>query len=754
MPIILKNNVDSTLAQAINASETAAIVAAGDGAKFPALGSGDYFYATLVSAQGTREIVKVTSKSIDTLAITRAQEGTTANGFAVGSRVEMRVTAASITDLVDEHDQAVEISIADAGNYYTSTNVEGALQEAAVYNEGSTGAVTRVLTARLQDYVSVKDFGAVGNGVANDSTAFQNAVDSGAGRVHVPDGIYLLTSLVTITSTVVLFGSGTIKEAVLREATILVDTADDVGFNGLTFEGPETLANWNAGGGVYRQAYKAFIKFDACNRGFVKNTRSSGKRTTVWATGCNKLRIEGNNCDGFFGVVASGSPADPNWAPAYFVQGGTGHQITDNEANKNGSVVLFGNDSSHNVVMNTVGQDNHDNGIYNSSGDYSSFIGGTFTNPGGSALKIRGRAHTVSGNTIRNTKTLAAAISLTGNGLTPDAFNSNGFGTVCIGNTLENIDGVGIFMGGQDGLFARDFVIANNTIENHTPGLVTESAILINATRGVKVTGNIIRGSTASYALGIFGPGGGAAPYVNRAIGFDVSGNTVSDAVQAIRAQNVEQSLFNNNVADDIVSSTAFDFRLCEDNMISGNRINGAGIKLSSTLGEECIGNVATNNDITSYGATDVTVNVVALPIEYLAGVWSATFTTTGTDFGSVTYTAQQGFYTKVGRLVTVSGHIETSAITVGGATGDVVIGGLPFQTSNAGTGVRGAGSVYATNFAGDVPIGIRVDRNTSVLRLTYRASVNGNNLLLAIADLTTGSGNLIYFTCTYTTDD
>lgn len=101
MPIILKNNVDSTLAQAINASETAVIVTAGDGAKFPALGAGDYFYATLVSAQNTREIVKVTGKSIDTLAITRAQEGTTANGFAVGSRVEMRVTAASITDLVD-----------------------------------------------------------------------------------------------------------------------------------------------------------------------------------------------------------------------------------------------------------------------------------------------------------------------------------------------------------------------------------------------------------------------------------------------------------------------------------------------------------------------------------------------------------------------------------------------------------------------------------------------------------------------------
>jgi hypothetical protein len=657
----------------------------------------------------------------NSLTVVRAQDGSSANSFQVGALVAMRVNAASVTD----------------------------------YNQGGIGAVTRTIQSRLRDFVSVKDFGAVGDGVTDDTAAFQDAVDSGAGRVHVPDGTYLLSSLVTITSPMVMFGSGTIKEDVLREATILVDNTDDVGFDGLTFEGPENLANWVAGGAVHRQAYRAFIKFDTCNRGFVKNTRSSGKRTTVWARNCNNMRVEGNYCEGFFGTVAGGGPGDANWAPAYFMQGGVEHQLSNNEARENGSVVLIGLESSYNTVINTVGKNNHDNGVYNSSGNYSSFMGGTFESPGGSGLKIRGRAHVVSGFTIRDTNTLAAAISLTGNGLVPDAYNANGFGTVCIGNTLEKVRGVGIQMGGQDGFFARDFVIANNTIEDHTPGLTTEAAILISATRGVKVIGNTISSSSgADYAIGIFGPGGGTAPYLNRGLGFDVSNNTVSNTSSAaMRVQNVDKSLINNNLGENLGSVIGIEFRLCDDNFISGNRMESATITLSSALGQECLNNTATDNDVLSYSGTDQSANVTALPINYRIGVWSATYTTTGTDFGSVTYTDQQSSFTKVGRLVTVSGHIQTSAITVGGATGNVVIGGLPFATSNAGTGVRGSGSVNSAGFAGDTPIGLRVDRNTSVLRPTYRSSIGGDDLLLEIADLATGSGNRIYFTCTYTTD-
>lgn len=50
------------------------------------------------------------------------------------------------------------------------------------YNPAGTGAVARTVESKLRDVVSVKDFGAVGDGVADDSIAFANALSAlGAG---------------------------------------------------------------------------------------------------------------------------------------------------------------------------------------------------------------------------------------------------------------------------------------------------------------------------------------------------------------------------------------------------------------------------------------------------------------------------------------------------------------------------------------------------------------------------------------------
>ena len=73
------------------------------------------------------------------------------------------------------------------------------------YNEGETGAVSRILTARLQDYVSVKDFGAKGDGVTNDAAAAVAASAATVGAsLFFPAGTYLFSSNVTFACNVIM----------------------------------------------------------------------------------------------------------------------------------------------------------------------------------------------------------------------------------------------------------------------------------------------------------------------------------------------------------------------------------------------------------------------------------------------------------------------------------------------------------------------------------------------------------------------
>jgi ribosomal protein L18 len=99
------NNGHSTLAASITSSGTSITVASGHGARFPSLSSGEYFYATLIDSSNNLEIVKCTARSSDVLTVTRAQESTTARAYAIGDRIELRVTAAGLNDATNPYDK-------------------------------------------------------------------------------------------------------------------------------------------------------------------------------------------------------------------------------------------------------------------------------------------------------------------------------------------------------------------------------------------------------------------------------------------------------------------------------------------------------------------------------------------------------------------------------------------------------------------------------------------------------------------------
>ena len=94
MGVKVTNNAFGTLSTSINTSATTVVLDSGQGARFPTLGSGDFFFATLIDTSNNLEIVKVTARSSDSMTVTRAQDNTTALAFAIGDRFELRPTAA------------------------------------------------------------------------------------------------------------------------------------------------------------------------------------------------------------------------------------------------------------------------------------------------------------------------------------------------------------------------------------------------------------------------------------------------------------------------------------------------------------------------------------------------------------------------------------------------------------------------------------------------------------------------------------
>lgn len=69
----------------------------------------------------------------------------------------------------------------------------------------------------LESAVSVKDYGALGDGTTNDAVAFQNAINAaGDGILYIPDGEYRINSALTISSATRIVGAGVFATQIER----------------------------------------------------------------------------------------------------------------------------------------------------------------------------------------------------------------------------------------------------------------------------------------------------------------------------------------------------------------------------------------------------------------------------------------------------------------------------------------------------------------------------------------------------------
>jgi len=70
------------------------------------------------------------------------------------------------------------------------------------------GAILRTIQDKLREQVSVKDFGAVGDGVADDTAAIQAAINAHRGKIFLPKGTYKISSTIVLTNETILIGEG------------------------------------------------------------------------------------------------------------------------------------------------------------------------------------------------------------------------------------------------------------------------------------------------------------------------------------------------------------------------------------------------------------------------------------------------------------------------------------------------------------------------------------------------------------------
>lgn len=160
MAILFKNNAASTLTYKMTNAQEVLYVA--DASVFPVIadGSGDVFKLTLVG-EDTLELVEAYAaynpEGRQGFRIRRAQEGTTAQAWPAGTRVELRITADALNSFVPT---AVQI----AKDYVDATGV------ASTTNVGFAGVDGKTTQADAEGVITAKDV-ALGGDTSNLASA-------------------------------------------------------------------------------------------------------------------------------------------------------------------------------------------------------------------------------------------------------------------------------------------------------------------------------------------------------------------------------------------------------------------------------------------------------------------------------------------------------------------------------------------------------------------------------------------------------
>jgi len=136
---------------------------------------------------------------------------------------------------------------------------------------------------------------------------------------------------------------------------------------------------------------------------------------------------------------------------------------------------------------------------------------------------------------------------------------------------------------------------------------------------------------------------------------------------------------------------------------------------------------------------------------DYEEGVWTPVYSPASGSFTTLTMDNVGAFYTKIGNMVHCSALIRTSDVDATGASGNLLIGGLPFT---AGVNVRAAISIGLSLGwgAGGYPLSGQTSPSSGNILLYKRSAVDGATSNVQVSNMVTGAGaNLNYITMAVT---
>jgi len=607
---------------------------------------------------------------------------------------------------------------ADALNTKASTLAASSGASLVGYLPAGTGAVATTVQAKLRECVSVKDFGAVGDGVTNDRAAVQAAIDASL-SVFFPAGTYFISPYVTLREGSRITGAG------IESTRIIAPRPSAESIGGL-------YANSGAAGTQLGGIELRDFEID----GQVSTLFFSEFRHLISLNGVKDSIIERVKFSGFRGdglYIGSG--------------------ITGGDERHNSNVTV------QNCVFDGVTSDNR-NGISVIDGDGIFILNNTFRNctkstmPGPIDIEPDGSAFTV----IRNISVIGNRIESFGGLLGIAFYLDAGATTTKISDVIIKDNYIkGAVLAGSTGIRVSTaetitsaiapmgIVIDSNVIDSSTGASMYP--FFVSNVRGVAITNNTFSSGT----VGIIGDTTTATQTIMDVVcennHFYKNGN-VHGALTIASADNVT---VNNNVIQAPNNGTStIGMRLLGDGVTTvSSRVNitnnvfikGASQTISigvsghtvdattnTQTGNRDVGGSLTNQFAADYGNADYSPFGTFTPVVRDAAAGTA-----------ATAAISSGRYTRFGRMVFFEiqlNDINTAGLTAGNS---MFITGLPFAsnaTFNAPCMV-GRSNVAATTGA----VWAIISPSTTYLNLVNGTTITG--ALALVSSITSGAGDL-----------